>query len=381
MNIISKLPKVGRSIFSIMTQLANEHQAVNLSQGFPDFETSPELIDLVYRKMNAGHNQYAPMEGVLRLRELIAEKNEKLHGYYYHPETDITITAGATQAISTVITTIIRPGEEVIIIEPAYDSYTPIVKAMGGIVKTLELSPTNNYRIDWFVLRRLINSQTKLIIINTPNNPSATLFEESDMQEFIRAVEGSDILILSDEVYEHIIFDGYKHNSVIKYPELRDRSFVVASFGKLFHTTGWKLGYCLAPKKLMEEFRKLHQFQVFSVNTPMQHAIADYMQDEESYTQLGDFFEKKRNMFFKLMEGTRFKLLPCKGTYFALAQYDTISDETELEFAKRLVKDYGVASIPLSSFYSQDIDNKVIRFCFAKKEATLEQATKRLRKV
>lgn len=363
-----------------MAQLAHEYNAVNLAQGAPDFDCSPHLIDAVYRKMQAGHNQYAPMQGILRLREVIAEKIEKIHGHYYSPDTEITITAGATQAISSIISAIIRPGDEAIIIEPAYDAYAPLVKIMGGIVKAVELSPPN-YRIDWFVLRRLINSQTKLIIVNTPHNPTGSLLGDADMQELIRAIKGTDIMVISDEVYEHIIYDGYTHNSVARYPELREKSFIVASFGKLVHATGWKVGYCVAPVRMMEEFRKIHQYQMFSVNTPVQHALTDFMQEEESYMKIGRFYQEKRDMFFSMMQKTRFKLLPCKGSYFVLAQYDEISTESDVLFAQRLAKEYGVTGIPVSSFYSQGVDHHVLRFCFAKNDDTLSKATKLLSKL
>ncbi len=380
LNFISKLPHVNQSIFSAMTTLCSEHQAVNLSQGFPDFETPNELINLVYRKMLSGHNQYAPMAGLLRLREILAEKIEHLHGYYYNPESEITITAGGTQAIFTAIATIIRPGDEAIIIEPAYDSYAPCVKIMGGFVKSITLEPPG-YHINWQLLRRLISSQTKLIIINSPHNPTGTILDEGDMQELIKSVQQTDIMIVSDEVYEHIIFDGHTHLSVSHYPELQERSFVISSFGKIFHNTGWKVGYCTAPSKLMGEFRKIHQFEIFSVNTPIQYALADYLQEEEHYLQLVDLYTEKRNLFSHLLQGTKFKLLPCKGTYFLLAQYGDISDEPDINFAKRLIKDYGVGSIPISSFYTQNMDYKTLRFCFAKKDDTLKEAAERLSKI
>src|SRR5476651_1744540 len=292
--LISKLPATGITIFTVMSALANEVGAINLSQGFPDFDTSPELIELVNSAMKAGHNQYAPMPGVMSLREQIAHKTEKLYGAVYNPDTEITITGGGTQAIYTAITAVINPNDEVIIFEPAFDCYAPAIKLVGGIVKSLELQPPN-YRIDWDMVKRLINSKTRMIILNSPQNPTATILHKEDIDELCALVKNQDILILSDEVYEHLIYDGETHHSMARYPELQQRSFIIASFGKLFHATGWKVGYCLAPAFLMQEFRKVHQFLVFSVNSPMQYAMAEYLKNKRVYTDLPAFFQQKRD--------------------------------------------------------------------------------------
>lgn len=375
--IISKLPQVGTTIFTVMSALAAEVGAINLSQGFPDFETSPELIELVNKAMKDGHNQYAPMPGVMALREQIAQKTEKLYGAVYNPDTEITITAGGTQAIFTAITAVINPNDEVIIFEPAFDCYAPAIKLAGGIVKSLELSPPD-YRIPWDMVKRLINSKTRMIILNTPHNPSATILHKEDIDELSALVKNQDILILSDEVYEHLIFDGETHHGMARYPELQQRSFIVASFGKPFHATGWKLGYCMAPAFLMQEFRKVHQFLVFSVNAPLQYAIAEYLKDENTYLSLPDFFQQKRDYFRKGLEATKFELLPCSGTYFQSVTYNNITDEKDSDFALRLTKEIGVASIPTSVFYTQGTDHHVLRFCFAKRQETIDKAVDRL---
>jgi methionine aminotransferase len=375
--IISKLPQTGTTIFTTMSALANEVGAINLSQGFPDFETSPKLIELVNKAMKNGNNQYAPMAGVMALREQIAYKTEKLYGAVYNPDTEITITAGGTQAIFTAITAVVNPNDEVIIFEPAFDCYAPAIKLMGGIVKSLELSPPD-YRIPWDMVRRLINNKTRMIILNSPHNPTATILHQEDIDELCAIVKNQDILILSDEVYEHLIFDGETHQSMARYAELQQRSFIVASFGKPFHATGWKVGYCMAPAALMQEFRKVHQFLVFSVNTPIQYAIAEYLKDESVYLDLPDFFQQKRDYFRKGLEQSRFKLLPSFGTYFQSVTYNDITDEKDSDFALRLTKEIGVASIPTSVFYTQGTDHHVLRFCFAKRQETLDKAVERL---
>lgn len=380
MNIHSKLPQVGTSIFTRMSQIATEYNAINLSQGFPDYECSSELMRLVNHYMQAGFNQYAPMAGLLSLRERISEKQEKLHKSYYHPEKEITITAGGTQALFSAIASIIRPDDEVIIFEPAYDSYAPAVKLFGGYVRSIELSAPE-YSINWDEVKSLINPKTRMIILNNPNNPSGRVLEENDIKSLIQICKDSDILILSDEVYEHLIYDGKKHLSISKYPELKEKSFIVASFGKLLHTTGWKVGYCLAPEYLMNEFRKVHQYEVFSVNSFLQHAISDYLKDESNYLTISDFFQKKKDFFYNLMSQTRFDLLKCHGSYFQTVQYSRISDEKDTELAMRLIKDFGVACIPVSAFYTKNTDQKVLRFCFAKKDETLEKAVNCLIKV
>jgi len=378
--IISKLPNTGTTIFTLMSALASEVKAINLSQGFPDFDTSPELIQLVNTAMKHGHNQYAPMAGVPALRERIAEKTEKLYGAKYNPDTEITITAGGTQAIYTAITATINANDEVIIFEPAFDCYAPAIKLMGGIVKSLELEPPD-YRIPWNMVKRLINNKTRMIILNTPHNPTATILRKEDIDELSAIVKNRDIFILSDEVYEHLIYDGETHHSMALYPELRQRSFVVASFGKPFHATGWKVGYCMAPASMMNEFRKVHQFLVFSVNAPIQYAIAEYLKDENTYLSLPAFFQEKRDYFRKGLEQTRFKLLPSYGSYFQSVTYNDITDEKDSDLALRLTREIGVASIPTSAFYTKGTDHHVLRFCFAKKQETLDKAVDRLMKI
>lgn len=363
-----------------MTALAQEHNAINLSQGFPDYDCDPLLIDLVTEAMKSGHNQYAPMTGLPALRELMAEKISRLYGVNYHPETEITITAGGTQAIFTALSACIQPGDEVIIFEPAYDSYAPAVKMLGGLVKPYEMAPPD-YSIDWEMVKKLFTANTRMIILNSPQNPTGSTLSKKDIDCLIKLTKNTDILILSDEVYEHILFDGEQHESVSKYPELKERSFVVTSFGKLLHTTGWKIGCCVAPAKLMKEFRKVHQFNVFSVNTPMQAGIAAFLKNKEVYSDISSFFQQKRDSFRSMMEETKFKLLPCQGSYFQCVSYAHINDENDKDMAVKLVKEYGVASIPVSAFYAKNIDHKVLRFCFAKKQDTLEAAVERLKNI
>ena len=378
--ITSKLPQSGTTIFTVMSALATELGAINLSQGFPDYDCSPDLISLVNTAMLKGFNQYAPMAGLMALREQIALKTEKLHGAVYSPDTEITVTAGGTQAVFTAISAVVNPNDEVIIFEPAYDCYAPAIKLMGGVVKSLELEPPD-YRIKWDMVKRLISNRTRMIILNSPHNPTATILHQEDIDQLSALVKNQDILILSDEVYEHLVFDGQTHHSMAKYPELQCRSFIVASFGKLFHTTGWKLGYCLAPASLMAEFRKLHQFQVFCVNSPMQAAIAEYLKNEEIYLGLAGFFQQKRDYFRQGMSQTRFELLPCAGSYFQSVKYNNISDEKDTALAMRMTKEFGVASIPTSAFYSKNTDHHVLRFCFAKKQETLDAAIEKLIKI
>jgi len=379
-SINSKLPQAGTTIFTVMSALANQAGAINLSQGFPDYETSSELIELVNQAMKNGYNQYAPMAGYMQLREELSRKTEKLYGAYYNPDTEITITAGGTQAIYTAITTVINPNDEVIIFEPAFDCYAPAIKVAGGIVKSLELEPPD-YRIKWDMVRRLVNNRTKMIILNSPHNPTATILQKEDIEALSAIVKTQDIFILSDEVYEHLIYDGQTHHSMAKYPELQERSFIIASFGKPFHATGWKVGYCMAPAPLMNEFRKIHQFLVFCVNAPIQVAIAEYLKNESHYLGLPDFFQQKRDHFRKGLENTRFELLPCAGSYFQSVTYSRITDEKDVDFAMRLTKDFGVAVIPVSAFYGKGTDHHVLRFCFAKRQETLDNAVERLIKV
>ena len=378
--IQSKLPGVATTIFTVMSKLAAEHNAINLSQGFPDFDCDPELVTYVAEAMKNGHNQYAPMAGAPELRNVISKKNELLYGAKYDPETEITVTAGGTQAIFTALAATINIGDEVIIFEPAYDCYAPTIKLFGGLVKPFGLAPPE-YEIDWNMVKKLFSVNTKMIILNSPQNPTGRTLKEKDIQELIKLTKNTDILILSDEVYEHIIYDGEQHLSVSKYPELRERSFVVASFGKLLHATGWKVGYCLAPEYLMKEFRKVHQFNVFSVNTPMQVGIAKYISDPARYMDLAGFFQQKRDLFRAMLSETKFKLLPCNGSYFQCVTYNQIGDLSDKDMAIRLVEEFGVASVPVSAFYIRNTDHQVLRFCFAKKQETLEKAVERLMKI
>lgn len=380
MFIKSKLPEVGTTIFTVMSQLAAQYNAINLSQGFPDFDCSTDLVDLVSRYMKNGHNQYAPMAGLISLRERISEKQHHLHNTFYKPDSEITITAGGTQAIFTALACAINPGDEVIMFEPAYDSYMPTVTLLGGIVRAISLAPPD-YTINWDEVRSLVTSKTRMIIVNTPNNPTGTILSLQDMQELISITRNTDIMVLSDEVYEHLVYDGNQHLSMSRFPELKERSFITASFGKLLHTTGWKVGYCLAPQVLMDEFRKVHQFLVFSVNTPVQHAISDFLKDQKNYMELSGFFQSKKDFFANLLTDTRFDLLPCYGSYFQSVTYKRISDESDTALAKRLVSEFGVATIPVSAFYSNRTDHQVLRFCFAKRQETLEKAVDKLRKV
>ncbi|MFM6953661.1 MAG: methionine aminotransferase [Sphingobacteriaceae bacterium] len=377
LQIPSKLPGVKNSIFSVMSQMAQEHGAINLSQGFPDFNCDPALVALVNESFHKGLNQYAPMPGILALRELVAEKIERYHQAVYHPETEITITAGGTQAIFTALSACVQTNDEVIIFEPAYDCYAPTVKLLGGVVKYLALNPPD-YTIDWEQVKKLVSAKTRMIIINSPQNPTGKMLTEEDMQQLIKITRNTNILLLSDEVYEHIAFDRKPHLSVARYPELKERSFIIASFGKLFHTTGWKMGYCAAPKELMKEFRKIHQFLVFSVNTPLQHAIANYIKQQPQFADIGALFQQKRNYFRELLAQSRFDLLPCEGSYFQSVQFSRITNEADVDFASRLIKEVGVASIPVSAFYSRNTDFGVLRFCFAKSEETLQKAAEAL---
>jgi len=376
----SKLPKVGTTIFSVMSQLANEHQAINLSQGFPDFQVSKELIDWVYHFMNHGFNQYPPMQGVMGLREIIAEKTEELYSAKYDPEKEITITAGATQAIFTAITAFIKEGDEVIIFTPAYDCYAPTVELNGGKAIYVQLKYPD-YRIDWSEVKKVMTRRTRMIIINTPHNPTGSTLSAGDMKQLAKITKDNDIVVLSDEVYEHILFDGLEHQSVARYPQLAERSFIVSSFGKTFHATGWKMGYCLAPSNLMAEFRKVHQFNVFTCNTPVQFALAEFLKNKENYLGLSQFYQEKRDYFNNLLKGSRFTLMPSSGTYFQLLGYEKITEEGDTDFAIRLTKEHGVASIPVSVFYHNPEDNKVLRFCFAKQNETLEKAAEILQKI
>ena len=369
----SKLPQIGTNIFTVMGALASQHKALNLSQGFPNFKSDQYLIDLVYKAMKDGYNQYAPMAGIIELREQIAIKFDVLYQSTYHPETEITITAGATQAISCIITAFVNPQDEVIIFKPAYDCYEPFIELNGGKTRAIQLEAPL-YAINWELVKQTINSRTKMIVINTPQNPSGRIFSKTDMLMLQEITKGTNILILSDEVYEHIIFDNEKHQSACLFPDLKSRSLVVASFGKTFHNTGWKTGYCCAPKELTEEFRKVHQFNVFCVNHPVQKGLGEYLKEPSHYLELSQFYQEKRDLFLSLIKPSRFKFTPSKGTYFQVLDYSEITAENDVAFAKRLVIESGIAAIPLSVFNSHILDNKVLRFCFAKTNDTLKEA-------
>ena len=373
----SKLPEVGLTIFSEMTNLAMKHNAINLSQGFPDFDTHPELKDLVAQHIRAGHNQYAPMHGVAALRERIALKVRSLYGAEYDPEAEITVTTGGTEAIYSAVTAVVHPGDEAIIVEPAYDCYAPIVRLSGGRPVYVKLT-FPDYRMDWDAFRNRVSARTRLVVLNFPHNPTGAVLNADDLDTLAEILRPTRAMVLSDEVYEHIVFDGVRHEGMIGHPELRERSFVVGSFAKTYHTTGWKVGYCLAPRALTTELRKIHQYIVFSVNTPIQHAYADFMEDARRYLELPDFYQRKRDRFIELTRASRFRPLPCHGTYYQMLSYAGISDEPETEFARRLTVDHGVAAIPPSVFYHERDDHKVLRFCFAKREETLVAAAARL---
>lgn len=377
MFINSKLPNVGTTIFTEMSVLAQQHNAINLGQGFPDFMMSTELTGLVSKAMEQGNNQYVHMNGLPALRERLAEKVQNLYGNTISANDEITVTPGGTYAIYTAFTTILQKGDEVIIFEPAYDSYIPNIEINGATTVPIELK-FPDYHIDWDEVKQKINSHTKAIIINSPHNPTGSLLSENDLQQLSEITEGTDIFIISDEVYEHLVFDGKNHTSVLQFPELYKRSFVCFSFGKTYHCTGWKMGYCIAPPALMAEFRKVHQFNCFTCNSPVQFALAEFLQQEKKYLELGKFLGNKKDFFLEAMKPTPFQPLPSYGSYFQLYSYDGLSEETEKEFAIRLIKEYGVATIPVSAFYQSKKDNKVLRFCFAKKEETLAEAAKRL---
>jgi methionine aminotransferase len=373
----SKLPEVGTTIFTVMSQLAVEQNAVNLGQGFPDFAMSDELTSLVDEAMKNGYNQYTHMNGFPLLRERLAEKANILYGAAINPDTDITVTPGGTYAIYTSLTTVLNPGDEVIVFEPAYDSYIPNIEINGARAVRISLRYPD-YSIPWEEVRARINPRTRMIMINTPHNPTGTVLRENDIAELRQVVRDTNILILSDEVYEHLIFDGLPHLSMLRYPDLLERSFVCFSFGKTYHCTGWKLGYCIAPANLMKEFRKVHQFNCFSCDTPKQVAVAAYMSHADAWLSLPAFMQKKRDFFRELMKVTPFECIPSHGSYFECYSYAGFSDETDKELAIRLTKEYGIATIPVSAFYQSGEDNKVLRFCFAKKEETLEKAVEKL---
>lgn len=378
--INSKLPNVGTSIFAVMSKMANEYNAINLSQGFPDFNCSDNLIELVNHFMKAGFNQYAPMPGTIELRKQIAQKVKRDYGREYNFESEITVTAGATQALYTAFSAIVNTGDEVIIFEPAYDSYIPDIIANGGIPISIKLNQ-NDFNIPWNEVEKSITEKTKCIVINSPHNPTGAILKEEDIIQLQNIVKDTNIFLISDEVYEHIIFDKQKHHSFAFYDELAKRSFIISSFGKTFHTTGWKIGYCCAPENLTKEFRRFHQFIVFAVNTPIQLAVAEFLKDEKNVSSLLDFYQTKRDLFSSLLKESKFNIRKCDGTYFQLLDYTNISNKNDLEFSEYLTKEIGVAVIPLSPFYKNGSDEKLIRVCFAKNDEVLKQAAEKLVRV
>ncbi len=377
LEINSKLSNVGTSIFTVMSALSNKHGAINLSQGFPDFDVDPLLVSLVEKHMKAQRNQYAPMAGVPSLRASIAAKVKKMYQRDLHPDTEITVTSGATQAINSAISALISPGDEVMIFEPAYDSYVPSIQLMGGIVNPVVLEGPD-FRVDWDKVRQQFSPRVKMVIINTPHNPSGTIWTEHDLEQLKDLAREFSFVILSDEVYEHLVYDGHHHLSILGDEELFSRSLVCFSFGKTLHVTGWKLGYCIAPPQLTKEFRKAHQFQVFSANSPMQYAIGEYLEDEAKWTGLGTFFQAKRDLFLQYLSQTDFAFDPCAGTYFQVADYSAISNEPDIDFANWMTKEIGVAVIPISPFSEAASEQRLVRFCFAKKDQTLIEAGERL---
>jgi len=376
----SKLPQVGTTIFSVMSALAAKHGAVNLGQGFPDFACDPALLDAVAEAMRAGHNQYPPMPGVPALRNAVAAKIEALHGRRYSPDSEITITAGATQAILNAILCCVRPGDEVIVLEPCYDSYVPNIELAGATVVRVPLTP-GSFRPDFDRIAAALSPRTRLLILNSPHNPSATIWSAAEMRRLEELLAPTDVLLVSDEVYEHMVFDGEQHQSAARFAGLAERAFVVSSFGKTFHVTGWKVGTVVAPAALTAEFRKVHQFNVFTVNTPMQHGLAQYLQEPQHYLQLPAFYQAKRDLFRAGLAGSRLKLLPSAGSYFQCVDYSAVSDLPEQAFSEWLVREIGVAAIPVSAFYGDNFDQRLVRFCYAKRDETLHTALQQLRRL
>lgn len=379
-DISSKLPQTGQSIFSIMTELANKNYALNMAQGFPDFPPAAELLQLVNDGMQLGYNQYAPMAGLMPLREIITEKIQNQYGAVYHPESEVTIVPGATFGIYAAITALIREGDEVIIFEPAYDCYIPAISLNGGKAVRVELK-FPNYEIDWQEVTKLVNFKTRMIIINTPHNPTGSVISKESIVQLSKIVNGKDIIVLSDEVYEHICFDNEQHESVARYPELAEQSIIISSFGKTYHTTGWKMGYIVAPENLTEQIRKVYQFMAFSCSTPFQYAYTEMLKKPETYLALSDFYQHKRDIFRNAIAGSRFEMMPCKGSYFQLLNYSGMSDLGDLDYAKYLIETFKIAAIPISVFYRMKTDNKILRFCFAKQDQTLYQAAEILCKI
>ena len=375
--LASRLPQVGTTIFTVMSALAQQHGAVNLGQGFPDFDCDPLLLDAVHDAMRQGLNQYPPMSGVPALREAVAAKIAAMYGHTYDPNIEITITAGATQAILTIILAIVQPGDEVIVLDPCYDSYDPNIVLAGGVAVHVPLAP-GSFEPDFARIGAAITSRTRAIIVNTPHNPSATVWSAAQMAQLAELLSGTEIIVIADEVYEHMVYDGHAHQSVARSPELAARSFVVSSFGKTYHVTGWKIGYVAAPAPLTVEFRKVHQYNVFTVNTPMQHGLASFMKDARRHTALPAFYQRKRDLFAAGLAGTRLRALQTQGTYFQCVDYSAVSDLPEEAFCRWLTQEVGVAAIPLSAFYQGGFDQRIVRFCFAKKDDTLVLALKRL---
>jgi methionine transaminase len=375
MKIKTKLPEWGTSIFTVMSKMANEFNAINLAQGFPDFNCDTELLELVSYYQNKGYNQYAPMQGVLELRKAISKKIKMLYGREYNYDTEITITAGATQALYTAVTSVVKPGDEVIIFEPAYDSYMPDILSNKGIPVYIPLNP-KDHSYNWDLVQSKISEKTRAIILNSPHNPTGSLIYKNDIEALEQITDGTDILIISDEVYEHITFDGEKHFSLAESEKLAKRTFVISSFGKTYHTTGWKMGYCAAPEYLTKEFRKMHQFIVFSANTPIQYAYAEFMKQEERFKSLSDFYQKKRDLFVSEIKNSKFIIHKCSGTYFQLLDYSDISDLPDQKFAEYMTKEIGVAVIPLSPFYKNKNDNSIIRVCFAKRDEVIVKSAR-----
>jgi methionine aminotransferase len=378
LTVASKLPSVGTTIFTVMSKLAADLGAINLSQGFPDFDCDPALVDAIARHMRDGRNQYAPMQGVPVLRQAIAQKFAELYGAHYDPDTEVTVTSGGTEGIFDSVAAVVQPGDEVIVFEPCYDSYVPSIELNGGRPVVISLRYPD-YAVPWDEVRRAITPRTRMLMFNSPHNPTATTLSGADMEELVRIVQDTEILIMSDEVYEHIVFDGERHESMARYEPLRQRSFIVGSFGKTYHATGWKIGYTVAPAALSAEFRKVHQFVTFSTNTPMQYGLAEFVAGRRGYPELSAFYQRKRDLFLSLIAGSRFRPLHSRGTYFQLLDYSAITDEADMDFALRLTKEHGVASIPTSAFLYTQSPPKALRFCFAKKDETLERAAERLR--
>ncbi len=381
MQITSKQPNIGTTIFTVMSQLAAETGALNLSQGFPNFNCSPKLIELVNHHMKQGMNQYAPMAGIMPLREAIAQKTFDLYGMSYSPNDEITVVSGCTEALYAVMTAIIHKDDEVIVFEPAYDSYVPCIELNGGKAVYVTLSPENDFAIDWEVVKSKITERTKAIMLTTPHNPTGKCFTQPDIDSLAALLKDTNIFVVSDEVYEHIIFDGRKHLSPAMHPDLKERTFVCGSFGKTFHTTGWKLGYCLAPKALSAEFRKAHQWITFSCPTPFQYAFADFLKEPDNYLSVTQFYQEKRDKFINWIKDSRFEWIPAEGSFFQMVSYKNITEESDYDLAVRWTKEIGVASIPISVFYADKIDNKILRFCFAKDDEMLERAAERLCKL